>query len=243
MDDAERMKRLEGLLAIDERITALEASRGDRRPWWRNAGLIAAYAGLLTLVPTAITGLSGWLETRRQVELAAQQQDHERTLAYLGLAVDPESTEAARLQVLRFLASRDGDPVATWATAELALVQTKIASLVDEQQEMVAEVKVVDAKAKAAQTEAAGLQAQAQNDPKLAKEAASKSAEADHLVADVLRKRDRIDAISTRLGEAPLEILQLRAVGRVQAKEASRAADLEANAASLRLTPMRTIPN
>lgn len=219
MDD-ERIKRLEALLAIDERITALESAKGDRRPWWRNAGLIAAYGGLLALVPAAVTGVASWFESRRQLDLAAQQQAHERTLAYLGLAVDPDSTEAARAQVLRFLASLDGDPVSAWASTELELVQGKIAALVDEQAEMVAEVIATNAVAERVETQAAELVAQAQDDPKLVKQAAAKVSEAEHLVAEVRRKRDRIDAISTRIGDTPIEILQLREAGRASAKEA-----------------------
>lgn len=84
MDDAERLERLKTLLAIDERITALEASKGDHRPWWKNAGLIAAYGGLLALVPALITGVAGWFENQRELELESRKQRHERTLAYLG---------------------------------------------------------------------------------------------------------------------------------------------------------------
>jgi hypothetical protein len=225
--DEERIKRLEALLAIDERITALENAKGDRRPWWKNAGLIAAYGGLLTLVPAAITGVASWFESRRQLDLAAQQQAHERTLAYLGLAVDPDSTEAARAQVLRFLASLDGDPVSDWAGAELLLVQDKIDALVDEKAVMVADVVATNAAAQRVETQAAGLVAQAQKDPKLVEQAAAKVTEAEHLVAEVRRKRDRIDAISTRIGDTPIEILELRAADRASAKDAAREAQLE----------------
>lgn len=235
--DEERIKRLEALLAIDERITGLENARSERRPWWKNAGLVAAYGGLLTLVPAAITGVASWFESRRQLDLAAQQQAHERTLAYLGLAVDPESTEAARAQVLRFLASLDGDPVSVWASAELELVQGKIEALVDEKAEMVAAVVATDAVAQRVETQAAELVAQAQNDPKLVKQAAAKVTEAEHLFAEVRRKRDRIDAISTRIGDTPIEILQLREAGRVTAKDVAREAELEPRASLQRRLP------
>jgi hypothetical protein len=220
MDDAERHKRLEGLLAIDERITALEASRTDKKPWWRNSALIAAYAGLLALVPASVTGVAGWFEKQQAVELEASKQAHERTLAYLGLAIDPDATEASRLQVLRFLAKIDDVEVAAWAAEELGLVQTRIAALVDEKQMAVADIAATDEKVKDAQKQAAELAAQAQNDPKLAKAAAAKSAEADHLVAEVRRKRDHVDAISTRIGDAPLQIIQLREAGRSGITEA-----------------------
>ncbi|HWB77966.1 MAG TPA: hypothetical protein VG755_23540 [Nannocystaceae bacterium] len=213
MDDAERLERLKTLLAIDERITALEASKGERKPWWKNAALIAAYGGLLALVPAFVTGVAGWFENQRELELESRKQKHERTLAYLGLAVDPESTEAARAQVLRFLASLRDDPVGEWAAAELDLVNGKIAELKDEKEAVIADVEVADAKAKAAESAAAQLQAEAETDPKntaVVKQAAAKTAEAQHLMADVRRRRDRLAALSTRTGDAPLEIIQLR---------------------------------
>lgn len=219
MDDAERLERLKTLLAIDERISALEASKGDKRPWWKNAGLVAAYGGLLALVPAFITGVAGYFENQRELALESRKQMHERTLAYLGLAIDPESTEAARAQVLRFLASLQDDPVGEWAASELALVDGKIAELKDEKADAIAEVEVADAKAKAAQGAAVQLQAEADNDPKnttVVKQAAAKTAEAQHLMADVRRKRDRVDALATRTGDAPLEIIQLREAKRAQ---------------------------
>jgi hypothetical protein len=224
MDDAERLERLKTLLAIDERITALEASKGDKRPWWKNAGLIAAYGGLLALVPAFITGVAGYFENQRELELESRKQRHERTLAYLGLAIDPESTEAARAQVLRFLASLRDDPVGEWAASELALVDGKIAELKDEKVEAIAAVEVADAKATAAQSAAAQLQAEADNNPKstdVVRQAAAKTAEAQHLMAELRRKRDRVDALATRTGEPPLEIIQLREAKGAQLPEAT----------------------
>lgn len=219
MDDAERLDRLENLLAIDERITALEASKGDKRPWWKNAALVAAYGGLLAIVPAFITGVAGYFENQRELQLESRKQRNERTLAYLGLAVDPEATEAARAQVLRFLASLKDDPVGEWAAAELELVNGTIAELQDEKAAAIDEVAIADAKAKTAQTAAAQLQAEADNNPKsaeLIRQAAGKTAEAQHLMADVKRKRDRVDALATRTGDTPLGIIQLREANRAQ---------------------------
>src|SRR6187402_1607265 len=125
--DENRLERLEALLRIDARIGELESARAEpKKPFWKNAALVAAYGSLIALVPALVTGVAGWIETRRELELAELRATHERSLAYLGLAVDPASTEAARAQVLRFLASMDGDPIGEWANAELARVVDKI---------------------------------------------------------------------------------------------------------------------
>ncbi len=235
--EAERMQRLEALLAIDERIASLEAAKGDKKPWWRNSALLAAYAGLIAFIPASVTAVAGWFENRGELQLAISKQEHERTLAYVGLAVDPSSNEAARLQVLRFLSSLDGDPIGAWAREELALVQTKIASLVDEKQEVIAEVEAADAKAKVAMAQAAELEVQAQADPRVAKAAAAKATEAEHLVAEVRRKRDRVDAISTRIGDAPLQIIELREGNRRQ--ESTSVTPEQPQTPQLQLSPRR----
>lgn len=211
MDDA-RLQRLEALLRIDERLKSLEDTRPEpRKPWWKNAALLAAYGSLIALVPALVTGVAGWFETRRELELSASKQEHERTLAYLGLAVDPDATEAERAQVLRFLAAQSDDAIGAWARAELALVQHKLDELQTEQAELTAEVATAATKASVAQSQAAELQVQAREDPKLAKAAAVKAAEAEHLSAELQRKRDHADAIATRVGDVPLQILRLRA--------------------------------
>ncbi|HET6582452.1 MAG TPA: hypothetical protein VFG69_03370 [Nannocystaceae bacterium] len=215
--DENRLERLEALLRIDERIGQLESARAEpKKPVWRNAALVAAYGSIIALVPALVTGVAGWLETRRELELAEHRAVNERTLAYLGLAVDPGATEAARAQVLRFLATLDGDPVGDWANAELARVEGKIDELETEKTEAAADLETTAAKAKTVQTQAAELQAQAKDDPGLAKAAAAKAAEAKHLDADVQRKREHVDALATRVGDAPLEILQMRAARRTR---------------------------
>ena len=93
--------------------------------------------------------------------------------------------------------------------AMLALLEAEKAVVVDE-------VAAVAAKVETVATEAAQLQAQAKDDPRLVKAAAAKTAQAQHLGEELQRKRDRVDALSTRVGDAPLEILQMRAARRIQ---------------------------
>jgi hypothetical protein len=235
--DEGRLERLETLLRIDERIGALESARAEpKRPVWKNAALVAAYGSVLALVPALVTGVAGWFENRREYELARMRAESDRTLAYIGLAVDPGSTEAAREQVLRFLATLDGDPVGVWAAAELARVQEKIGELVEEKEAIAGEAEATAAKVKTAESEAAQLQAQAREDPKFAKQAAAKAAEAKHLEQELQRKRDQVDAISTRVGDAPLEILQMRAARR---KLPDETAQIDPDAPMLRRAPER----
>jgi hypothetical protein len=215
--DENRLERMEALLRIDERIGQLETARTEpKKPFWKNAALVAAYGSLIALVPALVTGVAGWIETQRELELAELRATHERSLAYLGLAVDPGSTEAARAQVLRFLASMHGDPIGDWASAELSRVEDKIGELEAEKAVVVDQLDAATAKAETVESEAAQLQAQAKDDPRLAKAAAAKSAQAQHLGEEVQRKRDTIDALSTRVGDAPIEILRMRAARRIQ---------------------------
>ncbi len=216
MDD-KGLERLEAMLRIDARIGELESARAEpKKPVWRNAALVAAYGSIIALVPALVTGVAGWLDNRREFELARMKADSERTLAYIGLAVDPAATEAARAQVLRFLASLDGDPIGAWASAELARVEGEIEQLEAQKADVASDVDAVAAKVETIESEAAQLQAQAREDPKIAKLAAAKTAQAKHLGEELQRKRDRLDALATRTGDAPLELLQMRAAIRTK---------------------------
>jgi DNA repair exonuclease SbcCD ATPase subunit len=216
MDD-QRLERLEALLRIDARIGELESARAEpKRPVWKNAALVAAYGSVIALVPALVTGVAGWLDNRRDFELARMKADSERTLAYVGLAVDPGATEAARAQVLRFLASLDDDPIGEWASAELSRVEGEIQQLEAQKVDVASEVETAAKKVETASSEAAQLQAQAREDPKIAKLAAAKTAQVKHLDEELQRKRDRFDALSTRTGDAPLEVLQMRAAKRIK---------------------------
>lgn len=225
--DEKGLERLEALLRIDARIGELESARAEpKKPVWRNAALVAAYGSLIALVPALVTGVAGTIENRREFELARLKADSERTLAYVGLAVDPAATEAARAQVLRFLASLDGDPIGAWASGELARVEGEIQDLEAQKADVASEVQTAAAKVETIESEAAQLQAQAREDPKVAKLAAAKTAQAKHLGEELQRKRDRLDALSTRTGDAPLEVLQMRAAKRTKPEVQSEAVAL-----------------
>ncbi|MBX7078373.1 MAG: hypothetical protein K1X88_04230 [Nannocystaceae bacterium] len=211
MPDDERLARLEALLKLDERLASLERARPERSPWWRQAPLVVAYGGILALVPALVTGVSGYFQNQRQFELSKREHEQQQTLAYLQLAVDAAAPEATRAQVLRFLVAIDpGNAVGSWAQAELGLVQQKLDELAQQKQTVTADADDTDAKAAAAERDAAAAEAAAKADPRQAPTAASKTAHALALRREADRKRDQLDAIATRTGDAPLTVMELR---------------------------------
>lgn len=116
-DDDARVRRLETLLKLDERLTKLEENQASKgRARMLHPATLAALLGIVPPTTSAVYGAVSGIYAQR---LKADETRDARLQKYLETALDHTVPLENRLQMMRYLESSDDAAMAAWASGEL----------------------------------------------------------------------------------------------------------------------------
>lgn len=139
IDDDTRIRRLETLLKVDERLTKLEESQASKsRARMLHPATLAALLGIVPPMTSAVYGAVSGIYAQR---LKADETRDARLQKYLETALDHTVPLENRLQMMRYLENSDDAAMAAWAGGELARLSGELAEAKEAQESVDRELR------------------------------------------------------------------------------------------------------